>query len=205
MKRLFAVLIILVLTIGALVGCGGAAVDLDGHPLVGEWAWSYNIAWRYVLNSDGTGTRGGGGMPVESFTWGVRGDNEARITVGRGGAVERWTFTLLGNNLTLARSATNENYEYMRVGAPPSGHTLTGTWSWTGDDSYQYILNADGSGTRGVPGAIESFTWLLDEGNHLLLDLGWGVIESWTFGVTGDTLTLSSRQVSGMVYSYTRS
>jgi len=202
MKKVFALIIVITLAAGLLAGCSGSwSSDLDGHELVGQWAWSDNIGWTYVLNADGTGTRGGGGVPSDELIWRVRGDNEVRIQVGRGGAHENWTYALLGYSLTMSRSATRESYEYLRVGAPIGGHALTGTWAWTEDAEFEYIFNPDGSGTLSYHGASEGFTWLLEGGNNLLLDFGYGVIDAWTFDVSEGVLHLSDQTES---YAYVK-
>lgn len=73
---------------------------------------------------------------------------------------------------------------------------LIGTWSWVADHSYLYIFFADGQGRRGFPGEMETFNWSTS-GN--LLQIG---IEQWTFTITENTLTIVSRQVAGMAFSY---
>ena len=88
-------------------------------------------------------------------------------------------------------------------------HQLVGTWAWDFDNSYEYRFFADGTGTRGVPGLRDSFTWSA-EGNHLLLSNIQPAIplpaltESWTFTITGNVLRIDSRQVPGMTFSYIR-
>ena len=204
MKRIFMTIIMLALAIGVFAGCGGADVDLEGHELVGQWAWYDNIGWRYVLNDDGTGTRGGAGNPIEDITWSVRGDNEIRVQAGRGAAHERWTYSISGYSLSLNRNATRESYNYIRVGAPYGDHALPGTWAWTDDADFEYNLSPDGSGMRGDSIFTEAFTWMLKDNDGFLLDFGFGSIELWTFDISGDVLTLSSQQAADLVFTYAR-
>ena len=86
---------------------------------------------------------------------------------------------------------------------------LVGTWTWDMDSSFRYVFNADGTGTRGFTGAIESFTWSTRSGDELRINRNnapAGEIrnERWTYTISGDTLTIDSRQVSGMTFSYIR-
>ncbi|MCL2588921.1 MAG: DUF4352 domain-containing protein, partial [Oscillospiraceae bacterium] len=66
---------------------------------------------------------------------------------------------------------------------------LFGTWAWDVDGGYTYVFNADGTGTRGFAGDLETFEWHT-AGDHLMIGN-----ESWTFTIEGDTLTIDSRQV----------
>ncbi|MCL2392208.1 MAG: hypothetical protein FWC66_06300 [Oscillospiraceae bacterium] len=75
---------------------------------------------------------------------------------------------------------------------------LVGTWSWDMDDSYTYVFNADGTGTRGFTGATETFVWSTDDD---LLVIG---LEQWTFTISDGVFTIDSRQVAGMTFSYNR-
>lgn len=84
---------------------------------------------------------------------------------------------------------------------------LVGTWGWLDMPEWVYIFNPDGTGRRGVD-AVQSFTWIVD-GNNLYLHLDDAslftlAVEEWTFLFEGDVLILSSRQVLGMTYVYTR-
>jgi len=84
---------------------------------------------------------------------------------------------------------------------------LTGTWAWDEDNSFIYIFNADGTGQRGFPLAMENFTWSTN-GTRLNIDLLGELSlfalrnERWTFSINGDVLTLESLQVDGMVFNY---
>jgi hypothetical protein len=97
---------------------------------------------------------------------------------------------------------------------------LIGTWRWDDDPDWRYIFHADGRGERGDPdypeyyGPIQTFTWWTagddrlridrDDPNGSLAAQGYIVEESWSFTITGRTLTLESRQ-SDLLYYYSRS
>ena len=85
---------------------------------------------------------------------------------------------------------------------PDDSHPLVGTWEWNLDREFVYNFMADGTGTRGFPGAIESFTWETSD-DHLVIRLTL-MDESWTFTISGDNLRIDSRQVAGMTWSYIR-
>jgi len=82
-------------------------------------------------------------------------------------------------------------------------YQLVGTqWAWDGYAAWQYFFHADGTGVRGVASSTISFDWWA-YGNHLLIETGY-MLESWTFAIDGDIMTLASRQVAGLEYSYIR-
>ena len=85
---------------------------------------------------------------------------------------------------------------------PYANHPLIGTWAWDMDSGFVYNFLADGSGTRGFPGAIDSFTWDVSD-DHLVMRLAL-MDESWTFTIDGNVLRIDSRQVPGMSWSYIR-
>jgi len=80
---------------------------------------------------------------------------------------------------------------------------LFGTWAWDEWDEYELTFQGDGQGIRGVPGQMESFEWRTEGDDHLVI-LTEVMEESWTFSVVGDVLTIDSRQVPGLTYSYIR-
>jgi len=84
---------------------------------------------------------------------------------------------------------------------PPAAQVaeeLFDSWSWDMDGDYTYVFHADGTGTRGFSGDIESFEWRT-AGDHLMIGM-----ESWTFAIEGDILTIDSRQEAGTTFSYIR-
>jgi len=80
---------------------------------------------------------------------------------------------------------------------------LMGLWLWDEDSNYELYFGTDGRGERGFTTnrAMEVFYWGTADGDHLLIETD-SKVESWTFTVTGNTLTIESRQIPGMVYSY---
>ena len=86
-----------------------------------------------------------------------------------------------------------------RQGRSPA---LVGAWEWDMGETYVYIFNEDGTGTRGVPDVIEEFYWGV-VGTDLFINLGF-IIESWRYTIDGDVLTIDSNQRSGLTFSYIR-
>ena len=76
--------------------------------------------------------------------------------------------------------------------------SLVGTWNWDVDSGYQYNFNADGTGTRGFANARETFNWST---SNDVLSIG---IERWNYTIENDVLTIDSRQVPGLTFSYIR-
>jgi len=80
---------------------------------------------------------------------------------------------------------------------------LMGLWIWDESSAYELYFGADGRGERGFTdfGIMEEFNWGTEDGNHLVIETDLAV-ESWTFTITGDILTIESRQLPGIAYSY---
>jgi len=195
-RRIFAALVaafMLVGMVGLLAACGGA--DVADHALVGTWSWNTAPGYQLIFNEDGTGTRGGAGNPVESFTWSAPSDGRLRINRDNApsGEIrrEQWDYSFgEGNALTIhSRQNRDLRYTYSRVGAAPevtdpaqndptdappvaNGESaLAGTtWNWEDNAAFQYVFNADGTGQRGGGGAtVEQFNWSA-EGDHLQIE-----------------------------------
>ena len=81
--------------------------------------------------------------------------------------------------------------------------TLLGTWAWDTDAGYTYVFNTDGTGRRGFPGLIEQFEWMTEGADHLMIHTAI-MVESWSYTISGNVLTIDSRQVPGMTFSYMR-
>jgi len=87
---------------------------------------------------------------------------------------------------------------------------LVGTWGWDNMHEWVYVFNGDGTGTRGVAGDMESFTWATAGADELRLDRGAGIPsdeirnERWRYTISRDVLTLDSLQEAGLSYSYIR-
>jgi len=102
----------------------------------------------------------------------------------------------------------------MMAGGPAaaSESALAGTWAWVDGEDYLYVFNADGTGTRGLIEAneyVETFTWSTPEAGYLVIDLaapppGSVNPERWSYTISGQTLTIDSRQVEDMTFSYIR-
>ena len=95
---------------------------------------------------------------------------------------------------------------------PPSGspieqpgHELVGTWNWT-NGTYEYIFSEDGTGSRGSGFFGQSFNWFTPDYNYLRLEFRglFNSAEQWTYSIENDLLTIESRQIPGMTYSYRR-
>jgi len=86
---------------------------------------------------------------------------------------------------------------------------VVGTWNLEGLDSYRYVFNEDGTGSRG--GGIfevETFRWSTS-GDRLNInrdEAARGEIrnERWTYSISGNTLTIDSQQESGLVFRLSR-
>ena len=97
-------------------------------------------------------------------------------------------------------------FEESHVEAVPSAegdHPLVGVWEWTTTSTYIFIFNADYSGSRGTAPAIQQFTWYVCDFGHLSMTFN-RLTENWYKEIEDDLLTISSRQVANMQYSYRR-
>jgi len=177
--------------------------------LVGTWRWDDYGGYIYVFDADGTGTRGFID-DMETFTWSTSDDtlyvnrDQAPLSEIRN---ERWTFTIANYALTLnSQQERNLVYTYLFDSGEQSA-VVVGTWAWDEYDGYTYTFNADGTGTRGVAGDMESITWSTT-GNRIDIRsplFAWGIEwERWTFTITGDSLNLNSQQADGLSFDYIR-
>jgi len=85
--------------------------------------------------------------------------------------------------------------------------TLIGTWVWDADASYTYTFFDDGWLSRGFAGARkEHYRWQIEGDDHLLIIvddvLAITMTESWTFYIIDDVLTIESRHIPGLRFSY---
>ncbi|MCL2563993.1 MAG: DUF5640 domain-containing protein [Oscillospiraceae bacterium] len=93
MKKMIAVVLLLVLIVGGLAACGGT------HDLVGTWSVEGGGSLSFTFNEDGTGVEAWGGSEGEAFTWSASSGN---VTV----EFEEWgtevfSYTIDGDRLTL--------------------------------------------------------------------------------------------------------
>jgi len=91
--------------------------------------------------------------------------------------------------------------------APASGidPRLVGIWLWDEHSAYEYNFFEDGTGTRGAEllDEITEFTWSVTVNLYLVIETE-TEIERWDYDINVDRLTLTSRQIPGTQYSYTR-
>ena len=80
---------------------------------------------------------------------------------------------------------------------------LIGQWAWDYNELWQYTFNANGTGVRGLPDENETFRWSNPAAGRLDIVVG-RVTERWDYAIRGNMLTITSRQVAGMTYSYMR-
>ncbi|MCL2587899.1 MAG: hypothetical protein FWD84_00640 [Oscillospiraceae bacterium] len=246
MKKLLAALLVLALVVGLLAGCGGgtqppSASPTNVHPvatpappptpepapdptpepdvekpdtgdmhvLVGTWAWDHGTAFTYVFAADGTGSRGATGM-LETFEWATTADGGLTLTLDNPPAgfipVEEWSYVIDGRLLTLtSRQVAGMEYIYVldTPAADQTGSDFVGTWAWDGNSSWTYVFDANGTGTRGMPTGRDSFVWWTTADGGIAMDLGdW--IELWSYELSGNDLTITSRQEAGVTFSYVR-
>lgn len=80
---------------------------------------------------------------------------------------------------------------------------FVGVWAWDADSSYTYTFHSGGAGFRGFEGATEQFEWVVEGDDHLLIMLvDTPALESWSFVIVDGVLTIDSRQVPGLTWSY---
>jgi len=89
-------------------------------------------------------------------------------------------------------------------------HELVGTWAWDIGNAFLYVFNADGAGRRGTETSVETFEWRT-EGDLLMIDLVDSpyvdetlLNQRWTFVISNNSLTITSRQVADMEFTYIR-
>jgi len=102
---------------------------------------------------------------------------------------------------------------FVLTGCNDAGQTydspVVGTWGWTGGAIWRYQFNPDGTGNRGVEGQSDfrEFTWSTS-GDILRINLIGELRdnspreERWDFTINDDMLTIISRQVDGVIWSY---
>ena len=88
------------------------------------------------------------------------------------------------------------------TGGAQEEHQLLGIWAWDGRSIWQYNFHPDGTGARGIAPHKVPFIWQTED-DHLIMNVA-QFEESWTFVIDGNILTLTSRQIDDMEYSYIR-
>jgi len=85
---------------------------------------------------------------------------------------------------------------------------LVGTWNWMGTP--YYVFNADGSGERIIFNETNPITWTVNDGIIIICTTpdrcgaSCRAPEEWIYEVDGDSMVLTSNQVPGMRFTYTR-
>jgi len=191
-------------------------VTQAGHALVGTWEWEGDTNWQYNFNYNGTGVRG---MPgnLEAFDWRIPSPGLLMIYTNDFAYYESWDYSIATNGWLVLYSNIWDGvmYEYIRAGTQPPATagqidpTLVGSWTWDEDANYIYIFNNDGTGTRGWFGFEETFTWSIPDSGQLNIyrdhaPLGEIRNERWNYTIVGNVLTMDSRQVAGLTFSYIR-
>jgi len=83
-------------------------------------------------------------------------------------------------------------------------HVLIGVWNWDENTLWQYTFNADGTGARGLPDSLQTFTWSDRGEGHVRIAAVFFLREEWNYTINNDILTISSRQAAGLTYRYHR-
>lgn len=88
------------------------------HRLVDTWSLEIDNNFLYRFYEDGTGVRGGGSWPIESFTWSVD-DDLLRISLNQapylfGVRNEQWTWRVHNDLLTLDSRQAVLTFTYIR-------------------------------------------------------------------------------------------
>jgi len=85
-------------------------------------------------------------------------------------------------------------------GEHSEAHVITGIWYWMGTPFYNFLAN--GTGIRGLADEQYNFTWQIGDG-HLTITTP-SVTEEWNYEIDNDLLIITSRQVYGFSFIYTR-
>jgi len=175
----------------------GASLDINPD-LVDTWNWSENPLWQEILRDDGTGTRGFPGE-LEHFIWST--PRPGHLYVDVDGMLEFWNYTFVEDVLVLENLQNPGGlYLFRRDGALVD---LVGTWVWEENADWQYVINADGTGTRGMPDDLQSFTWTIPVPGYVRMDID-SLPDEWRYAISGDMLILESVQIPDVVYVFTR-
>ncbi|MCL2577599.1 MAG: DUF5640 domain-containing protein [Defluviitaleaceae bacterium] len=205
MKKIFALIILIGLFTGCFYG--------NDENLFGEWLFNVDGTYTYVFYDDGTGERG---FPETRhwFTWETRGE---RLKISHEQRVARheiqnevWTFEIEEDVLTITNNNNPvEEIQFSYFTAIMENNPgLVGIWSWEESETFTYVFNGDGTGTRGFPGEDDSFTWAANDSRlNIFRDnprrneiRG----ELWTFELNNDRLVMTSLQQEDFTNSYTK-
>lgn len=188
-----------------MAGCSSSPpIPSENHPLVGSWVWDSNTTLVYVFERSGEGTRSADAVQGEAFTWTTNEDGLLSITIEDEGT-EEWDYAVDGRVLILTSEHYNVERTYIRIYVEPEPQNgpLVGTWAWDGNPEWTYVFEANGQGVRGTEENPEPFEWWTTDDSGVLMHLGLRV-DRWTYTVSGDILTITSRQEAGLAYTFIR-
>jgi len=189
-----------------------------------SWIFNTNPANRIAFHTNGTGVRLVSGHLIE-FSWWI--DDRGNLVIYHAAWIERhglveienvaryeyWSYTVAGNSL----SKTDMNPPFMSVHftreiplvaeTPPVlsqiDFNLVSGWTWNIDSTYSYVFNSDGFGHRGFFPEFELFEWQVTEPGLLLIHTD-TMTEIWDYTIINDVLTIESRQIPDLIFSYLR-
>jgi len=187
----------------------------------GIWFRQGNEDIGLELDADGTGSyiRGQGVRVNWSLAWTAHGGLSVTFA-DAGGAREYEGSVIGGDRLRILAAIAGESLEvYIKQtdaeiatllsereaeqAAAQTAERLVGSWHW--NNRPWYVFRANGTGQRpNASGGQETFRWNVNRG-FLEIQVS-GITEQWnySFNATGNRLTLTSRQVSSISYTYTR-
>jgi len=156
---------------------------------------------RVNVNGEVVTPRDATGNAVEPFVWDGTTYLPVRAVADALGVNVRWD----GNTSTVYLTGNTPN---TGTGAPATqqpatqnqNQSLVGTWNWIG--SPWYVFNADGTGVQSPNFMEQNFRWSTNNG--VLTITGMGMAQEWDYVIEGNQLTITSRQLAGLSYTYTR-
>ena len=172
--------------------------------LIGTWFWEESIYWTYVFHEDGTGTAGWI-FDEFDFSWGAT-DNILRVErLGEipkyNNRIDTWHFYIEDGLLHLTDPSEETFFYYRDYRNWEADPALANTWAWVEYTGWMYVLNEDGTATRGTDYDYFEFTWGAN-GNELRLFYNGTLFESWFFSITGNRLRLEDRYDPDTVFYY---
>ena len=179
--------------------------------VLGKWLWvledrneedfAFNLM-TYYFGDDGSGERSINGQS-DVFTWGVTAEG-ILIFIWPGNYVEKWDFTIQGDELHLeSKQNAGMGFIYQRI-AIEGQEELIGRWGWNTNHDWYYLFEMDGLGSRtdsNLQGRDE-FVWFLLTDGGLIVRIGEESAELWDYEINDNMLTLASRQERGIVFHY---
>ena len=178
--------------------------------LIGSWIWNGQLAYLYIFEDNGIGIRGficdgeaGFEPELDNFQWEIV-NGTLELDFG-GRNVELWDLYYTGDTFTIvSQIIVGEEHTYVRLLEEVPDY-LVGVWNWEEDRSWSYEFYDDGTGSRpGFPFGRDSFEWAITVDGGLIMNMEGGMVEMWSYVIRGRdiVLTITSRQVVGMEYSY---